>query len=70
MFTRPLDNLSQLFYRIVDKSVIDGVVNGFGQLTQWGADKIRLIQTGNIGSYLFMMVVGIILILVFNFLIF
>lgn len=70
VFTRPLDNLSQLFYRIVDKSVIDGVVNGFGQLTQWGADKIRLIQTGNIGSYLFMMVVGIILILVFNFLIF
>lgn len=70
VFTRPLDNLSQLFYRIVDKSIIDGVVNGFGQLTQWSADKIRLVQTGNVGSYLFMMVVGIILILVFNFLIF
>ncbi|UKJ07710.1 NADH-quinone oxidoreductase subunit L [Solitalea lacus] len=68
IFTRPLDNLSQIFYRVLDKSVIDGVVNGFGQLTQWSADKVRRVQTGNIGSYMFMMVVGIILILVFNFL--
>ncbi|POY37073.1 NADH-quinone oxidoreductase subunit L [Solitalea longa] len=68
VFTRPLDSLSQLFYRILDKSIIDGVVNGFGQLTQWSADKFRRIQTGYIGNYLFMMVVGIILILVFNFL--
>ncbi|MCO4291280.1 NADH-quinone oxidoreductase subunit L [Solitalea sp. MAHUQ-68] len=68
VFTRPLDNLSQLFYRILDKSIIDGIVNGFGQLTQWSADKFRRIQNGYIGSYMFMMVVGIILILVFNFL--
>jgi NADH-quinone oxidoreductase subunit L len=70
LFKRPLDSLSQIFYKVFDNAFIDGIVNGFGQLTRWSAAQFSLIQTGNVGGYLFMMVAGIILILVLNLLIF
>jgi NADH-quinone oxidoreductase subunit L len=65
---KPLDALSGFFYKIMDTKVIDGIVNGLG----WGATEaskgLRLIQTGNVGFYIFMMVVGIISMLLYTYL--
>lgn len=70
LFSRPLDALSGFLYQVMDKGVIDGLVNGVGQATRTLGAGLRLIQTGRIGSYVFYMVAGIILIFVLNYFIF
>jgi NADH-quinone oxidoreductase subunit L len=64
---KPLDALSQFFYQVIDKMGIDGLVNGFGKGTVEASKGLRLLQTGNVGYYIFMMVVGIIAILIYSF---
>lgn len=67
LIEKPLNGLSRIFYKIIDKAVIDGIVNGFGKATGLAGKGIRLLQTGNIGFYIFMMVAGIIALLVYGF---
>jgi NADH-quinone oxidoreductase subunit L len=64
---RPLDSLSTFSYRIVELSGIDRIVNNLGGLTISLSKTVRLIQTGNTGSYVMGMVIGIILILGYTF---
>jgi len=64
---KPLDAISQFFYQVLDKMGIDGIVNGFGKGTVEASKGLRLLQTGNVGYYIFMMVVGIVAILIYSF---
>jgi len=59
LIVRPLNALSVFFYRHVDKSGIDGFVNGVGKATGESSKGIRLLQTGNVGFYIFMMVIAV-----------
>jgi len=63
---KPLDVLSVFFYNVVDLLAIDGIVNGLGKFSIGAGKRFRLLQTGNVGFYIFMMVVGIIAILVYS----
>ena len=63
---KPLDGLSGFFYKIVDLLAIDGIVNGLGKLSVRSSKGLRLLQAGNVGFYIFMMVIGIIAILVYS----
>jgi NADH-quinone oxidoreductase subunit L len=65
---RPLDAFSRFFYRIIDKKLIDGLVNGFGFTATEGSKGLRLLQSGNVGFYIFMMVFGIIALLLYTYL--
>jgi NADH-quinone oxidoreductase subunit L len=56
---KPLDLLAQ-FLVFFDKHVIDGIVNGVGRLVQYGSRQLRLLQSGQVGGYVLLMVVGII----------
>src|SRR3546814_17798535 len=67
---RPLNALAVFFYRVMDGRVIDGFVNGIGKTVMAFSTTLRLVQTGRIGSYLFLLVAGIILIFLFNYWIF
>lgn len=62
---KPLDALSVFFYKVIDRLGIDGIVNGIGKGTVEASKGLRLLQTGNVGFYIFMMVVGIISILMY-----
>jgi NADH-quinone oxidoreductase subunit L len=62
---KPLDALSVFFYKIVDRMGIDGIVNGLGKGSIEASKGLRLLQTGNVGFYIFMMVVGIVSILMY-----
>lgn len=62
---KPLDALSGLLYK-VDRKGIDGLVNGIGDAPVEASKGLRLLQTGNVGFYIFMMVAGIIAILVYS----
>jgi NADH-quinone oxidoreductase subunit L len=57
---RPLDLLAQ-FLTFFDKHVIDWIVNGVGRLVQYGSRQLRLIQSGQVGGYVLLMVLGIII---------
>ena len=67
IITKPLDGLSKFFYRVIDNKLIDGIVNGLGWSTNEASKGIRLIQSGNIGFYIFMMVFGIVALLAYTF---
>lgn len=64
---KPLDALSVFFYRVIERLGIDGFVNGLGKGVIESSKSLRLLQTGNVGFYIFMMVVGIVAIMVYSF---
>ncbi|MGY2134194.1 NADH-quinone oxidoreductase subunit L [Hymenobacter sp. HD11105] len=67
LFVRPIMGLSRGLYRFVEQGIIDPIVNGLGRLTLGGGQLMRFVQTGTIGVYLILMVIGIVLILALNF---
>lgn len=66
LIRKPLDSLSVFLHRVVEQLGIDGFVNGLGKGTLETSKGLRLLQTGNVGFYIFMMVIGIIGILVYS----
>jgi NADH-quinone oxidoreductase subunit L len=66
LIRKPLDFLSTFFYNVVDKMGIDGLVNGIGKSTIETSKGLRLLQTGNVGFYIFVMVLGIIGVLLYT----
>ncbi len=66
LIRKPLDFLSTFFYNVVDKMGIDGLVNGLGKGTIETSKGLRLLQTGNVGFYIFVMVLGIIAVLLYS----
>lgn len=63
LITKPLNAISEGLHKLVDNQIVDGVVNGVGSAVSWMSGTIRLAQTGNIGFYIFVMVISIVLIL-------
>jgi NADH-quinone oxidoreductase subunit L len=63
VITKPLNLISEGLHNLVDNQIVDGIVNGIGSLVRWISQTIRLAQTGNIGFYVFVMVISIVLIL-------
>ena len=66
IIVKPLYWFGEVFYRIFDNRIIDGSVNALGKGVEWGSRTLRLVQSGNIGFYIFIMVAGIIAMFLFN----
>lgn len=58
VIARPLEMLSRFTDKVIERMGIDGIVNGVGRTVRWGADRLRLLQTGQLGTYLFVIVIG------------
>lgn len=54
----PLLAFASFLKNVVEKSFIDGIVNGVGKFLQYLSRKIRLVQSGQVGGYILMMVVS------------
>lgn len=67
LITKPLNALSGFFYKVVDRTAIDGIVNGLGKATVETSKGLRLLQSGNIGFYIFMMVAGVVALFLYGF---
>ncbi|MHB1921051.1 MAG: NADH-quinone oxidoreductase subunit L [Chitinophagaceae bacterium] len=67
VITQPLNRLSKFLGNVVEKSGIDGLVNGVGKGVKWSSQQIRFLQTGQVGFYIFAMVVGSILLCIIGF---
>ncbi|HMP86824.1 MAG TPA: NADH-quinone oxidoreductase subunit L, partial [Lacibacter sp.] len=66
IITKPLNGFARFSNRFVEKSGIDGVVNGVGKTVLWGGRQLRLLQSGQVGSYVLWMVLGLLLFLVLS----
>jgi NADH-quinone oxidoreductase subunit L len=64
---RPLYWLSKLFDIVIEKSGIDKIVNLAGEAVYDWSKIFRLMQNGSLGLYIFVMVIGVILIIAFSF---
>ncbi len=63
---KPLDVASKFFYKVIDLKIIDGIVNGLGRVFIESSKGLRLLQTGNVGFYIFVMVIGIIAMMAYS----
>ena len=60
VIVRPIAAISRMLDNVAERMAIDGLVNGVGKTVKWGGDRIRLLQTGQVGFYIFIMVLGMI----------
>ncbi|MBS1760917.1 MAG: NADH-quinone oxidoreductase subunit L [Bacteroidetes bacterium] len=67
VFVKPTKALGVFLKNVVEKSGIDGVVNGVGRLVQYGGRQMRLLQGGQVGSYILLMVLSMVIIFVIQF---
>lgn len=67
VIVRPLQALSGVLDRFAERMGIDGLVNGVGRSVRWGSDRVRMLQNGQVGFYIFVMVIGITLLLALGF---
>lgn len=56
----PLHVLAGFFKNIIEKSGIDGLVNGVGKLVGYGSRQLRLVQSGQVGNYILIMVLAMV----------
>lgn len=61
IIVRPIEAFSRFADRVIERMGIDGIVNGVGKLVKLGSDRIRLVQSGQVGFYIFIMVLGMVL---------
>lgn len=64
LIVKPLHKLAGFFSNVFDKVVIDGLVNGVGKLVNYGGRQLRLLQSGQAGTYVLLMVVSMVIIFV------
>jgi len=58
IINRPLRSFSLFLNNVVEKSAIDGIVNGVGRVVNYGSRQLRLLQSGQVGSYILLMVIA------------
>ncbi len=64
ILVKPLQAITAFFNTIVEKKGIDGMVNGVGKAVNYGSRQIRLLQSGQIGNYVLLMVLGILVLFI------
>jgi NADH-quinone oxidoreductase subunit L len=50
--------LASFLKNVIEKSGIDGLVNGVGNFVNYSSRQLRLIQSGQVGVYILMMVLS------------
>ncbi|HEY6505790.1 MAG TPA: NADH-quinone oxidoreductase subunit L [Chitinophagaceae bacterium] len=63
----PLNKFAGILNSLIEKYVIDGVVNGVGRAVNYGSRQLRLLQSGQVGSYVLLMVLSILVVFVLQF---
>jgi len=66
VIVQPVLWLSRVFHEVIELRLIDRIVNGLGEMVVRTGSTVRYIQAGNVDVYMFIMILGIILILFLN----
>jgi len=61
IIVNPLKSISAFFNNIVESKMIDGAVNGVGKAVNYSSRQLRWLQSGQVGAYVLLMVIGILI---------
>lgn len=64
LFVKPYRYLGAFLNNVFDKKGVDGIVNGVGRSVNYGSRQLRLLQSGQVGSYLLLMVIGLLILFI------
>jgi NADH-quinone oxidoreductase subunit L len=67
VIVNPLNRFAGFLNNVFEKYIVDGVVNGVGKAVNYGSRQLRLLQSGQVGSYVLLMVLSILILLVYQF---
>ena len=67
IIVNPLNKLAAFLNNFFERFIIDGIVNGVGRAVNYGSRQLRLLQSGQVGSYVLLMVLSILLLLLYQF---
>ena len=62
IIVKPIEAIANFFKNIIEKSGIDGAVNGIGKFVQYSSRQVRLLQSGLVGTYILFMVLAFVVI--------
>ena len=61
---KPIQSVAAFFSNVVEKKGIDGFVNGVGKAVNYSSRQVRLLQSGHVGTYVLLMVIGILILFI------
>ena len=64
VIVKPIQSVAAFLNNVVEKKGIDGFVNGVGKAVNYGSRQVRLLQSGHVGSYVLLMVIGILILFI------
>ncbi len=64
---KPINKLSVFSSNFIERSGIDAMVNGVGRLVNYGGRQLRWLQSGQVGNYVLLMVISMLLFFVWQF---
>ncbi len=64
IIVKPIQSLANYFNGVVEKKGIDGFVNGVGKAINYSSRQVRLLQSGQVGAYVLLMVIGILVLFI------
>ncbi len=67
IIVRPVTRLGRFANNVFERSVIDEIVNGVGKLVHYGGRQMRWLQSGQVGSYLLLMVISMVIFFAYQF---
>jgi len=67
VIVNPLRWLGEFLNSFIEKNVIDGIVNGVGRAVNYGSRQMRLLQSGQVGNYVLLMVLSILVVFALQF---
>jgi NADH-quinone oxidoreductase subunit L len=67
IIVKPVNRLGVFADRFLERSGIDAAVNGVGRLVSYGSRQLRWLQSGQVGSYVLLMVISMVLFFVLEF---
>ena len=67
IFVQPLHRFGGFLKSVMENKVVDGLVNGVGKAVNYGSRQLRLLQSGQVGTYVLLMVLSMVVIFVIQF---
>jgi NADH-quinone oxidoreductase subunit L len=67
IIVRPVDKLGAFSNTVIERGTIDSLVNGVGKAVNYGGRQLRWLQSGQVGNYVLLMVVSMVLLFIVQF---
>ena len=67
IFVNPLHRFGQFLNTVIESRVVDGLVNGVGKAVNYSSRQLRLLQSGQVGNYVLLMVASMVIIFAIQF---